>query len=326
MRRATLAIGLIILVGAVPAGARASAAGARVAVTRVSLSDVPGPSDGRSAIAGLLPPLEASGTIAGKKRMCREPECDVSYHGGPVQTGPRVYLLYWGTKWNQRGYDAAFSYLFEFFEGLGGGWSADMTQYRNKAAKHPSFGKSQLRGVYLDYAAPPKRVGAAQLSAVVNQLAKKERLSGSDDQVIVAAQQGTCFSDGFAGSCGKANPKGSYCAYHSSSHGLPYVNLPYQPDAGRLCGENLVNKGARGRYDGFSISGGHEYAETVTDPLPDSGWIDTRDKVSGGEIADKCVLGGAPFGVRDPLGDVRLSTGSFAMQSLWSNKAGRCVI
>jgi len=72
--------------------------------------------------------------------------------------------------------------------------------------------------------------------------------------------------------------------------------------------------------------GGHEYAETITDPAPTTGWFDTADTVSGGEIADKCVWGGTVFGLSDPDGDVTLSTGSFAMQSLWSNAAGACVM
>jgi hypothetical protein len=252
--------------------------------------------------------------------QCREPECDVGYHGGAVQVGARVYVVFWGPKWRRAAFAAAYSYVREFFAGVGGSsWTADLTQYRVRAG-------GQLRGVYVDDAAPPKIVGPTQLAAVVRWFASKERLSGSDVQIVVAAQQGTCFSDGFAGSCGKPNPNASYCAYHTTAHGIPYVNLPYEPDAGKLCGEHLVNKGARGEFDGFSISGGHEYAETITDPLPESGWIDLRDTVSGGEIADKCELGGAPFRVHDPLGDVRMNTGSFAMQSLWSNKAGRCVI
>src|SRR5262249_34795990 len=48
-------------------------------------------------------------------------------------------------------------------------------------------------------------------------------------------------------------------------------------------------------------------------------WVDLNDSVSGGENADKCAWGGAPFGLKFPYGNVTLSTGTFAMQSLWSN-------
>jgi hypothetical protein len=46
--------------------------------------------------------------------------------------------------------------------------------------------------------------------------------------------------------------------------------------------------------------------------------VDTADTVSGGEIADKCAFG-KTFSAGAPATDMRLSTGSFAMQSLWSN-------
>jgi hypothetical protein len=317
-----LIAGVTIMAGAATGAIGAGAAVTPENVTRVALPDVGG---SPAVIAGVIPPLTDHPATAAAK--CREPECDVTYHGGPVQTSPAVYLLFWGPKWGESRFKASFSYVYKFFKGLGGGsWSATISQYGDKTG-HPKFGKSQLRGAYLDTEAPPKKVGSTQLSGVVTQLAAKVHLKGTNVQVVVATQQGTCFSDGFAGSCGKANPKAEYCSYHSvTARGIPFLNLPYEPDAGKLCGQNLVNRGAGGRYDAFSIAGGHEYAETITDPVPVSGWIDLRDSVSGGEIADKCVFGGSPFGVRDPLRDVHLSTGSFAMQSLWSNKARRCVI
>jgi Ricin-type beta-trefoil lectin domain/Putative Ig domain len=107
---------------------------------------------------------------------------------------------------------------------------------------------------------------------------------------------------------------------------VPFTNLPFLLDAGAACGENFVNPGSAGTYDGFSIVGGHEYAESVTDPVPDSGWIDTADSISGGEVADKCAWGGESWGGSDPIGDVTIGSSSYAMQSLWSNAAGQCVL
>jgi serine protease len=105
---------------------------------------------------------------------------------------------------------------------------------------------------------------------------------------------------------------------------VPYVNLPYLLDAGTSCGADFVN--TDGTNDGWSIAAGHEYAETITDPVPPTGWIDTADTVSGGEIGDKCAWGGSRWGGHDPATDIQLSTGSFAMQSLWSNATGGCAM
>ncbi|HKC19343.1 MAG TPA: hypothetical protein VKE27_06885, partial [Candidatus Dormibacteraeota bacterium] len=108
-------------------------------------------------------------------------------------------------------------------------------------------------------------------------------------------------------------------AYHSSSGNLAYSYMPYLPDAGASCGMNFVNSGSAGFFDGFSIVGGHEYAEAITDPQPNTGWLDSRSS----EIGDKCawLAPGTPGGATD------LSTGgqSYAVQSLWSNAAGGCV-
>jgi hypothetical protein len=147
----------------------------------------------------------------------------------------------------------------------------------------------------------------------------------ANDQVIVVAQSGTCFADGFAGSSCQPMPA-SYCAWHSAtSYGagtLSYTNLPYLLDAAGSCGEGFVN--SPGTWDGFSIVGGHEYAEAVTDPYPASGWWDPADNVSGGEIGDKCAWGGQIWGTLDPAGNITLSTGTFAMQSLWDNNTTSC--
>ena len=136
-------------------------------------------------------------------------------------------------------------------------------------------------------------------------------------QVVIASAPGTCFSDTFAGDCGSPSGSGGYCAWHSSAGtpngDLPFTNLPFQLDAGYACGENWVNQGYYGEFDGFTTVAGHEYAETVTDPFPHTGWDDTADAASGGEIADKCAWGGAAFGVIDPAGNVTLPTGTFAM-------------
>ena len=73
----------------------------------------------------------------------------------------------------------------------------------------------------------------------------------NDANVVIAAQQGTCFAASggvtFAGNCGTPQASG-YCAFHdwdvntaNSSLHLPWENLPYQPDAGVGCGQSFIN-------------------------------------------------------------------------------------
>jgi serine protease len=116
-----------------------------------------------------------------------------------------------------------------------------------------------------------------------------------------------------------------YCAYHSSTSSsvgnVAYTNLPYITDAGASCGANF---NGLGQYAGITIVSGHEAAESVTDPFPNTGWLDS----SGSEIGDKCAW--ITTGTAGASQNVTLSTGTFAVQSLWSNAAssdkGGCVI
>jgi hypothetical protein len=311
-------------------------------------------------IAGVVPALHtglgaAAGTGAGKAgaaagavgaaaASCAEPNCDLTYHYGPIQRTPKVYLLFWGPKWNSDSTaEAARNYLISFYRGLGkDGWSLTAAQYGDPSGHHPTFGTALLAGYGFDTNNPYRNVTLDDLG--------KESLKGislfhisdtNDAEVILAAQPGTCFAPvaqggpTFAGSCGQVQGAGGYCAFHDYDYGfgtasqfLPWVNLPFQLDAGTGCGQNFINTGSAGTLDGFSIVAGHETTETITDPEL-SAWYDQNDlNYSGGEIADKCAWEGIPFfgTPTDPAGDLTLSTGTFAMQSLWSNALGKCVM
>ena len=64
--------------------------------------------------------------------------------------------------------------------------------------------------------------------------------------------------------------------------------------------------------DGYFSTETHEYAETVTDFFPSSGWLGQ----GGTEIGDLC----------ESLDNyLRLGGENFDVQGLWSNAAGGCV-
>ena len=237
----------------------------------------------------------------------------MSYQGGLVQSTPKIYLLFWGPAWSSSASD--FKYLQSFYLGLGeqpsDDWSTTMEQY-GVAAGYPAFSGSVLRGVFQDTSTPPSGVTQTQLAAEADAFYSAQGLSdNTNTQIVVATQSGTCPQGFYSPTC---DPSGYYCAWHSYSsvNDVPYTNLPYVGDAGGGCGTDFVNP--NGTYDGFSIVGGHEYAETITDPFI-SAWYDPADPY-GGEIGDKCAW-------RD-LFDLTLATGTFAMQPLWSNSANGC--
>jgi Putative Ig domain/Ricin-type beta-trefoil lectin domain len=282
-----------------------------------------------------LAPASASTSHAITAVPCgTEPDCNMPYGNGPVQHTPHVYLVFWGTKWKND--TATENFVKSFFTGLGQSsdyWSTTVQQYSDKTG-HPAFGKSVLAGVYWDDHDPEKNVNNTNLGTEAAWAVKWLGIADTNDaDVVIATQHGTCFaasgSANFAGNCGTPQASG-YCAFHdwdvnskNSSLYLPWVNLPYQPDAGVGCGQTFLN--TPGTNDGYSITGGHELMEAITDPIG-TGWVDNGDTISGGEVADKCAWGGQIWGDSDPASNVTFATGTFAMQSLWSNAVSGCVM
>jgi Putative Ig domain len=296
-------------------------------------------------VAGVIPArnnrlrISAAPLRTAAPGSCAEPNCDMSYNGGPVQHSPRVYLIFWGPTWNTNATSQNVkAYLVSLYKGLGqtskDGWSTIVSQYGDSSGHHPVFGTSLLAGYHVDTTKPPRSVTVSNLGNEASKALSFFRIPNTNDaEVVVASQSGTCFAppvqggDTFAGNCGKPQTSG-YCAFHNYDSGfrnprqyLPWVNFPFQLDAGQGCGANFINS----TFDGLSMTAGHETMETITDPA-ENAWYDLNDSLSGGEIADKCAWGGAPFGVTDPFGYITLTTGSFAMQSLWSNARGSCVM
>jgi Ricin-type beta-trefoil lectin domain/Putative Ig domain len=277
-------------------------------------------------ISGIVYPLGHHRPKAAKAAAtCTEPNCNLVYNGGVVQHSPHVYLLLWGPNWStDPAQEASATYLEKFFTGLGNSqdiWSPVTSQYPDGTGS-PTFPESVYKGAFLDGTTPPSGTTQAQLAAEADAFASNQGITDlTDAQIVVATQSGTCPQGFFAPGC--AGGTGTYCAYHSASN-EPYVNLPYILDAGSGCGEDFIN--TDGTNDGWSIVAGHEYGEAITDPVPLTGWIDTADAVSGGEVGDKCAWGGSLWGSHDPATDMQLSTGSFAMQSLWSNATSGCAM
>ncbi len=244
------------------------------------------------------------------------------FHGGSIQSIPSVYIVFWGD-WSAAG--SAQTYVINFFNGVGGSsWANSTTQYCDAvptgttqcgpAGTHVTNPAHQLAGTWNDTTDPlPASPTQSQIATEAANLAAffGGVKAGADYMVFTPSGHS---QNGFGT---------QWCAYHSSSGNLSFAYVPYQPDAGAACGQNFVNAGSAGLLDGFSIVAGHEYGETVTDPFPNGGWLDSR----GAENGDKCAWISAGQGAAS---NVALSTGLFAVQSLWSNAfnggAGGCVL
>ena len=271
---------------------------------------------------------------AGHKQQGSTTTSNLYYHGGTggigVETAPKIYLVLWGSQWNSNDPSGEESILSSFYRGVGGSsWLNSVTQYCQGVATGTVFcdgtstvagnPKGILAGVWYDNASSaPSKPRQSQLAAeavrAANFFLNTTAASNASVQYVIATSHGH-------------NPNGfgsQYCAWHSSTSStvgnLAYTNLPYITDAGASCGANFNGLGPNA---GITIVGGHEMGDTITDQFPNGGWLDS----GGAENGDKCAWISSGQGAS---ADISISTGTFPVQSLWSNTfnsgAGGCVL
>ena len=263
------------------------------------------------------------------------PSQNLSYHSGTggigVETAPKIYLVLWGSQWNNNDPSGEAALLASFYNGVGGSsWLNSVTQYCQGVAKGTVFCNGAgtpagnqagiLAGSWADNASSaPASPTQAQLAAeavkAANHFGNTSAASNASVQYVIAtATQNS--SSGFGT---------QYCAWHSSTGStsvgnVAYTNLPYITDAGTSCGAGFNGLGPDA---GITIVGGHEMGETITDQFPSSGWVDGK----GAENGDKCAWISSGQGAS---ANITLSTGTFPVQSLWSNAfnsdKGGCVL
>jgi serine protease len=290
--------------------------------------------------ASELAPHHMSPHAAAKKAPAASGN-NLAYGGGNIVASPTIYIVYWGNQWgsgstvtNDPSGEAALQLsFFQHAYGSGDTWSNSQTQYCQGVSVgttqcgssgthvgHPA--SNPVAGTWLDSSVKaPSKPGTSAIAAEAKKAASHFGVSGDNVQIIVDLAHGVSPS-GF---------KTQWCAWHdhtTASNGadLPYTNMPYITDAGAGCGASFVATGSSGvnaSTEGITIVGGHEYAETLTDPAPSSGWVDS----SGAETGDKCAWISSGQGASSI---VSLNGANFAVQSLWSNNfnsnAGGCVV
>lgn len=258
---------------------------------------------------------------------------ELYYHGGVggigVETSPKVYLVLWGSQWSNDPSGES-GIVQNFLTGAGGSsWLNSVTQYCqgvatgtvfcNGAGQAAGNPKGVLTSVWADNAsAAPSHPRQSQLAAeavtAAQHFGNTSAASNASAQYVIATATGN-NSRGFGT---------QYCAYHSSTSSsvgnVAYTNLPYITDAGASCGANFNGLGPNA---GITIVEGHELAETITDQFPSGGWLDG----GGAENGDKCAWISSGQGA---AANITLSTGTFPVQSLWSNafnsNTGGCVL
>ncbi len=233
---------------------------------------------------------------------------NLTYHGGPVQTAPKIYAVYWGSAWNSTGDPKGEKSYYNAFIGIvgGSGWLNSVTQYTQSNGQHVGNAAGSFVGSYVDTGStPPTHPTQSQIAAEAVRGAAHFGDYSVNASYVILMPHGISPS-GFGT---------QYCAWHSSTTvsgkgTIAYTNLPYINDVGASCGAGSVNN--PGYLDGVSIVGGHEQAETETDPQPNTGWLDSSNEENG----DKCAWTNLE---NNP------NAGGYPTQPLWSNANNGCV-
>jgi hypothetical protein len=262
--------------------------------------------DATGTLVHIYPTRDVLESIARSPQRIRR-SGNLTYHGGPVQTAPKLYVVFWGSAWTSGGDpNGVATQLKNFYAVIGGSrWLNSVTQYTQSDGAHVGNAGNIFAGSYVDTtSSPPGSPTQSQMAAEAAKAAAHFGDYTASASYVVAMAHGIRPS-GFGT---------QYCAYHSSTSAsggtIAWTNLPYMPDAGASCGAGSVN--SPGTLDGVTIVGGHEQGETETDPFPNSGWLDS----SLAENGDKCAWTGLE---NNP------NAGGFPTQPLWSNSNNGCV-
>jgi hypothetical protein len=280
---------------------------------------------------------------------CAYPQ--LCYNGGPVQVHPHVYLLLWGTWWyclgsgcvncptsstgcgsgNSRTVE---SYLYYYWHQVGAqyeGWSTITSQYYGSAGQHPTFGHNVWGtscstdgnhncGWVAWQQNPPASPTTTDLANMATTAANYFGVQNDPGAEIVVLTPSRIRP--YLNSTSQF-PSGNWCAYHtsaalSSSSNLSYTVMPWLPNAGNSGSNCWSGSSTPALTNGFSKESGHEFTESVTDPVPGTGYYtaDPSDP-NNTEIGDRC--NNNTFTETMPDGS------QYFQQELWSNVDKTCV-
>ncbi|GAA1977741.1 hypothetical protein [Catenulispora subtropica] len=281
---------------------------------------------------------------------------------GVMSGQPKVYLVFYGSQWGTQTTDANGNLKFSndakggapvaqmMFKGIGTGseaWSGTMTQYcdgplvstgatscPSGAAHVPYPTGGVLAGVWYDNSAKsPRAASGHQLGAealkAAHHFGNTTPASNRYAYYVILSPHNT-------------NPdhyQNAYCAWHdyngdttltggavaSDVGDFAFSNQPYNMDSGAGCGVNFLNSGSAGTLDGWTITLGHEYSETITDQNPAGGWTNNiaGSPYQGQENADECAW---LKGVTGGVGNVTMGNGTYTEQGSWSNDTDQCAL
>lgn len=219
----------------------------------------------------------------------------LTYRNGPLLQNVEVFTIFWGTQWSTR--NTEMDHINSFFTAiLKSSLIQQLTEYNT-----PGFtiGNGTLTGtIVITAGAPTKNITDAKIQLQLNSWIKANTSfpqPGANTLYFIYTDSGITVSMGGSKSCS------SFCGYHNATkNNIYYAVMPYPDCAG--C------QGGLAVQDALTATSSHEMCESITDPVPGSGWYDDAN----GEIGDICA-----WKFKDLDG--------FKVQLEWSNSHNSCM-
>ena len=277
---------------------------------------------------------------------------NVEYNGGPVMPSNTDYAFYWDPP-GAPAFPATYvegldQYFTDLAEASGSQETVDSVaaQYGDAEGEFASY-EAHFGGAILDQEPyPPNGCEEATICLTDEQIQQQlktwvlahELPHDLAHEYFVITPPGVedCFeANGVACSAGANRFHRAYCAYHgdmslAGEGEIIYANDPFVTDNESCDDGNHPNGPSDGLLEGGLV---HEHVESVTDPLPMTGWADFDHPADGGEVADKCrglgpagefgtALGVTPGGARY---NQVINGHLYWYQQMWSNQGGECL-
>ena len=234
----------------------------------------------------------------------------ISYHGGPVITGPtKVYYIWYGSS-----SASTVDVLTSLAQNIGGSAYYNInTGYYNGANVHVSNAVTYVSAVTTTTYKGTSLSDAAIQGVVADAIINNQLPKDVNALYFVLTAPGVTASSGFLT---------KYCGWHTHAT-IASADIKYSfvgnPNGSSSCLQQTAGSpNGDVNADGMASVLAHELEETATDPDLNA-WYDTR----GYENADKCAWTfGTTYGAGGGIANVHLGSRDYLIQRNWVNASG----
>ncbi len=203
---------------------------------------------------------------------------NITYHGGQVMTTPTVYLIWYGNWAQTNGTDNAIGQTIvrDFLFGL-----SNSGYFKINTSYGAPTGLVNVGAEYADNYSLGARLSDSNVRSIVSNTINGGKLPRDTNGLyFVLTSSDVAESSGF---CTK------YCGWHTAgSIAGSTLKYSFVGNSARClsgCAAQATGPNGNAGIDGMLSVLAHELEETVSDPLPASGWADSQ----GAENGDKCA-------------------------------------